>query len=193
MPQSYFPTIHLKLDPAKPFVLVGCSAQKLDQAAPAQDLYRGDLFLKARAYAEALGADWRILSALHGILHPTDLVEPYDVCLDKMRVAEVQEWGHSIGCRLHIMLRGSARPITVLAGQAYREPLFSSLQGRLYAGQVVAPLAGLGIGQQKAWLIQATRDLQNQTEMAIRRAWDDERWSDMVALSEQYGRLREPA
>lgn len=154
-----FPSISLPLDPVRPFVLIGCGAQKLDQAAPAQDLYQGDLFRKARAYAETIGADWRILSALHGILHPSDLVEPYDVCLDKLRSDQVKDWGHRVGCHLHRMLLGDKRPITVLAGQSYRTPIFSSVQGQLYAGQVVAPLAGLGIGQQKAWLMQATAAL----------------------------------
>lgn len=140
------------LDPAKPFLLVGCSAQKLATPAEAQDLYQGDLFRKARAYAEALGADWRILSAKYGLLHPADVIEPYDLCLDRLCTAELRDWGHNVGCRLHIMLLGDKRPITVLAGRTYRDPVFSSLQGRLYADQVVAPLAGLGIGQQKAWL-----------------------------------------
>lgn len=149
----------LRPDPQKPFVLIGCSAQKLDRPAPAQDLYQGDLFLKARKYAEAIGADWRILSALHGIVHPLDEVAPYDVCLDKMRAEQVRDWGYTVGCRLHIMLLGNKRPITVLAGQAYRDPIFTSVQGKFYAGQVVAPMAGLGIGQQKAWLIRATEEV----------------------------------
>lgn len=156
MSALHLPLVPLSTEP-KPFVLVGCSLHKLDKPAPAKDLYQGDLFLKAREYAESIGADWRILSARFGLVHPEDVIPPYDVCLDKMRAEQVRDWGHRTGIRLHLMLLGDKRQIIVLAGKSYRDPLFSSLQGRLYAAQVMAPLAGLGIGQQKAWLIRATQ------------------------------------
>lgn len=44
-------------------VLVGCVKRKLSHPAPARDLYTSPLFAKGRAYAEASGAAWFVLSA----------------------------------------------------------------------------------------------------------------------------------
>lgn len=51
-----------------PVVLIGCSASKLDRAAPARELYTGRVFKASVAYAEATGAKWCVLSALHGVV-----------------------------------------------------------------------------------------------------------------------------
>ena len=69
--------------PAGPIVVVPCGAGKLDHAAPAGQLYTSQHFaltLKAaRKLAEDQGARVFILSALHGLLDPATVVEPYDV------------------------------------------------------------------------------------------------------------------
>ena len=50
--------------------LVSCVSGKKRGRLPAQDLYESAWFKKARAYVEARGACWFILSAEHGLLHP---------------------------------------------------------------------------------------------------------------------------
>lgn len=62
--------------------LVGCASQKLRRAAPARELYVSQLFKKASAYAEKTCDRWYILSAKHGLVHPDEVLEPYDVKLD---------------------------------------------------------------------------------------------------------------
>lgn len=47
-----------------------------------------DLFRKARAYAERSADEWFVLSAMHGLVDPGDVVEPYDLTLNTMDVAE---------------------------------------------------------------------------------------------------------
>ncbi len=60
-------------------MLVGCVATKAPAPAPAKDLYRSQLFTRRRAYAEASGKPWFILSALHGLVQPDEVTEPYDL------------------------------------------------------------------------------------------------------------------
>ncbi len=59
-------------------VLIGCVKTKLGHGAPAKDLYVSDYFAKMRAYAEASGRPWFILSAEHGLVSPEEWLEPYE-------------------------------------------------------------------------------------------------------------------
>jgi len=149
---------------AKPLVLVACCGPKLDHAAEARDIYVSDLFKKARAYAERFGGDWLILSAKHGVIDPTRVIEPYDQRPPTTRAGKRQ-----FAQRLALQLREHrAREIIVLAGEDYcgwidavdvapaaehgppPHPAFS---------RVRRPLKGMGIGQQKAWLKDAVSGL----------------------------------
>lgn len=144
--------------------LVACAAQKRAAAAPAGDLYTSDLFRKARAVAAAelggrpLGAEafrgaWRILSARHGVLHPLQIVEPYNQTLSRMTAAERRAWGARVAGELAELLElvlVNVERVVFLAGEHYRAGVAEELARRGYA--VEAPLAGLGIGRQKQWL-----------------------------------------
>ena len=124
-----------------PVVLVACGAAKLPHAACAADLYTGDLFRKSRAWAERYGHCWLILSAKHGLLPPGAWIEPYDETLTTKSPAELAEWGRRVS---HQWVHDDSRPVVILAGRRYRQ----WCDGRGYS----VPMAGLGIGQQKAWL-----------------------------------------
>src|SRR6202045_437437 len=76
-------------------ILVACCGPKLSKPAPAADLYVSSLFKKARTYAERRGR-WFILSALHGLLDPTEVIAPYDVTLKKMPARKRREWGQKV-------------------------------------------------------------------------------------------------
>lgn len=69
----------------KPFVIIlACSGKKADvERCPAGDLYKGEIFLKGKAIAELHQVPYWILSAKHGIIMPTDVIEPYDEKLKK--------------------------------------------------------------------------------------------------------------
>lgn len=138
--------------------LVACGAAKHAHAAPSRELYTGDLFAKSRAYVEALGGPWFILSAKHGLVHPDTVLEPYDQCLDAMTLVQQNEWAVDVAASLEREgwqddEGGEDFPLIVfLAGRAYRSFLQNHLS-RLAC--VDAPMAGLGIGHQKAWLVEA--------------------------------------
>jgi len=131
---------------AAPVFLIACSKAKADRPTVARDLYRGDLFRKAVAYAEAEGGRWFVLSALHGLLNPDAPAAPYDLTLADLSQLERLQWGEAIARDL------PAGPLVFLAGKHYREPILASPHMNGRRASCTAPLAGLGIGQQKAWL-----------------------------------------
>jgi hypothetical protein len=130
-------------------ILVSCGAAKLARPAPAADLYTGPLFRKARGYAEAAGHPWFILSARHGLVEPTAVLEPYDTKLADLTPAEQTAWADGVARALLYRGFGGWGVIEVHAGDGYARPLRAAL-GPL-ALEVVEPLAGLGIGQRLRW------------------------------------------
>lgn len=83
-------------DTERTIVLVACAGKKLPHAAPAKDLYASSLFEKSRAYAEDRAAAWFILSALHGLVEPDAVIEPYDVNLNDMSAAARRAWSRRV-------------------------------------------------------------------------------------------------
>lgn len=130
-----------------PVFLVACVAQKRPHAAPARDLYRSDWFQKARAYVEAHGATWFILSARYGLVEPTSIIEPYDLSLVGMTASARRAWGRRVIVQLQAAIADSA-PVVIFAGAKYRAAIEAWA-----ADRAAVPMAGLGIGQQKAWLL----------------------------------------
>lgn len=129
--------------------LVACSATKLPQAAPAQELYASDLFRKAAAYASRNYDRWMILSAQHHLVDPEQWLAPYDLTLTRLARCDRRLWGHHVA--LQLAARGFDRPgVTFFfhAGEAYRQELVYRLRAR-----VVVPLEGLRIGEQLAWYV----------------------------------------
>lgn len=81
--------------------VVPCGAAKVDHAASAGELYLGSMFKYVYEAATELAAEdggrVLILSALYGLLDPTDVVEPYNVKMgdkDEVRTAEVSGQAH---------------------------------------------------------------------------------------------------
>jgi hypothetical protein len=130
----------------QPVFLVACVAAKLDQPAQARDLYTSAWFTKARAYVERQGGDWFILSAKYGLVRPTDTLDPYDATLITMSAAARRQWGARVLDELAANVE-HATPLIVLAGRAYRDPLWPTIGDR-----AAVPMAGLRIGEQLAWL-----------------------------------------
>lgn len=172
--------------PPRPFegetltvVLVSCGKTKTDTAAPARDLYTGDLFRKSRAYAERVGDRWYVLSAKHRLVHPDKVLEPYEQRMGGP-LADRQHWARIVEGDLRLQtpvlgedlydasssrdrarvplgtwkMGGGRVQVVLLAGVDYREHLVPLLES--WADQVEAPMEGLSFGEQKAWLIAHT-------------------------------------
>lgn len=72
----------------KTLYLVSCVSRKSCDRSHAKDLYQSEWFKKARKFVECSDASWYILSAKHGLLHPDELVTPYEQTLNKMPIHE---------------------------------------------------------------------------------------------------------
>jgi len=132
-------------------VVVPCSGQKQEKRAPAGHLYIGSYHQAAMQAALALTSPDRILilSGLHGLLSPTDVIVPYEQRMDAPGSVSV------VVLRTQVCERGLDRaPAVVLAGRSYADRLAAA------GAWVVRPLAGTrGIGEQLARFV-AIRDAQ---------------------------------
>ena len=82
--------------PARRIGLVGCVKDKASVARPAKELYQSLLFQGRRRYVEQSRSEWWILSALHGLVDPNDVLEPYDVTLNDASVLERRRWSDRV-------------------------------------------------------------------------------------------------
>lgn len=134
-------------------ILIGCGKSKLTTPSLAQDLYCGSLFVARRNYAELSGSPWLILSAKHGLIRPTTIIEPYDMTIRTLSEIQVASWALLQVKRLiddwpnDTKLRGML--IEIHAGEDYAEPICQVLGaiGVSYS----RPVTGLGQGKQLAW------------------------------------------
>src|SRR4029077_11771968 len=132
--------------------LVACGQVKQDEAAPASQLYTGDLTRKAIAFASTGGgaaggsALCMILSAKHGLLDPAETVDPYDARLDDLTPGQLDEWRWMIVEQLPDLGCLDAH-IYIHAGARYVSKLRKALAGT--GANVVPWFSGKGIGERK--------------------------------------------
>lgn len=123
--------------------LVACAARKLPGTHRAEDLYQSALFKKARQWVIANCDNWFVLSAKHGLIHPSAEIDWYDVTLKNLTREERQAWADKVRLQLKAIVTSEVELIA-LAGESYCEPLMEF--------KVRRPLKGMGIGQQLHWL-----------------------------------------
>lgn len=129
--------------------LVSCVSQKTPYCAPARDLYVSPLFQKARAYVLKSDSPWFILSAEHGLVHPDDVLAPYEKTLNNMGTAERRVWSQKVQSQMEQALP-AADEVIIFAGARYREHIEPWLRRRFASVRV--PMQGLQIGKQLRWL-----------------------------------------
>lgn len=148
-------------------VLIACSSQKLQHAAPARELYTSSLFTKSLAYARAIverdPADEAIfvMSAQHQLVPIDRVIAPYDRKLTDMRKVDRMWWGIRVVddlayqlAKLALVDAGKLAPsvehVVLLGGQEYTVPVRGALARRGWP--YVEPLTGLQVGERLAWL-----------------------------------------
>ena len=129
--------------------LVSCVKTKKLTPAPAAELYTSRLFQGLRSYAEQHADKWYILSAKHGLVHPNQILEPYEKTLYRMSKNERDQWAHAVQSAL-IQLLSPDDNVLILAGKRYRENLVPFLQDHGHFVEV--PLRGLSLGKQLQFL-----------------------------------------
>jgi hypothetical protein len=128
--------------------LIGCVKQKANGPKAAKDLYTSTLFIGRRRYVESNCDEWWILSAAHGLVHPADELEPYDVALNDAGRMERRNWSTrvlaSIDERVH---PEPGNVFEIHAGAEYRD--FGLLDGVRSRGCCIEiPTEGMRIGHQ---------------------------------------------
>lgn len=129
--------------------LIACVSKKRKETSPASELYISQWFQAAKRYILSLEIEYFILSAKHGILYPTQLVEPYDQSLYRLSVSERRRWSKKVVKQL-IAIASPGTEFIILAGKPYRESIVEPLLNAGY--NITIPLQGLGIGKQLQWL-----------------------------------------
>lgn len=139
--------------------LVGCGKSKVSWPARARDLYVGNLFVATRGHVEAAGYDvWYILSARYGLVHPDQIVEPYEATMDGKTVAQLTAWVSKVDVAFRCInpgygkwtLRGGRLVVDIYAGKDYADPLVACWQG--FSWEINRPFAGLQMGERLGWL-----------------------------------------
>ena len=100
-------------------VVVQCAATKRNYRMRARDLYNSVLFQWSRVFADEFACDWRILSAKHGLVHPSDVLDPYDCALPDLTREERREWRDNVAHDAEDWI--GSRRVVVLAGNLYAE------------------------------------------------------------------------
>jgi hypothetical protein len=134
---------------ASDIVLVGCSGSKADGPARAAELFTGAAFRKARDLAIATGKPWYVISAKFGLLHPDEVIAPYDVYLPKQSPRYRSAWARWVVAQLAEQHHLQGAVIEAHAGSTYCDPLIGPLSEA--GATLVQPLAGLGLGRRLAW------------------------------------------
>ncbi len=129
-------------------VIVPCSKTKiwsknwLSGEMPAKDAYISTVFQLHRKYVESLGAEWRILSAWYGFLHPDQLILDYDARFNSSDLRSENWW------RLEGLFQQARRlpryeQVVLLGGSLYRQIMKKALSGVYLPAEMAEPFAGL--------------------------------------------------
>ena len=165
--QSASETVCLRFDRLAAW-LIGCGKKKRAERVAARDLYTGPLFRARREYAEATGAPWYVVSAKYGLLSPDQGVGPYDLTIKDLCEPDRAAWAL---CTIRAVLDDLTDDthlreviLEVHAGADYAEPLVEVARAAGFSTDW--PVQGLGIGEQRAWYVELTR----QARLGMRRA-----------------------
>lgn len=163
--------------------MVGCVKQKRSATSAARDLYTSPLFCRRRSHVEATCEAWVILSALHGVVLPDEVLDPYDRTLKTVSASERRRWAGDVLADLERYFGPlRAHVFELHAGSEYVD--FGLEEGLRRAGAGVdRPLQGLSLGRQLAWY-SGSHSERGRTVSAGPRG-------DEISLGHSYAMLRE--
>lgn len=132
--------------------LISCTKTKATHACAASELYQPSTFFRMAFEFARTAADWvLILSAKHGVVRPTDVIEPYEQTLVGASRSERRRWSEMVHAQLkRVPEYAGARSILWFAGENYRDDLLPPVTADGKTCHV--PMSGLQQGEQLAWL-----------------------------------------
>jgi hypothetical protein len=125
--------------------LVACGSKKLNHPAEAQDLYTSGHFTLASSWVKGTCDEWAILSALHGLIMPDQVLDPYEQQLSDLSPSDQNRWGMQIRRSLLEAFPADSVIVTT-AGKAYRQHLPTSTRCPWNE------IPRMTIGKQQTWL-----------------------------------------
>ena len=108
--------------------VVACSKLKLNEAAPAIELYTGPIFRSSIDVAKADGLPILILSTRYGLLDPTDVIEPYELSYQAMTPSEREKLVGVLRKQSRPLIDAGLKEFVVLGGGDYRYLLQRALE-----------------------------------------------------------------
>ena len=142
---------------SRTFAIIGCSATKKEGIAPAGELYCSDLFNKKKQWCQAKGIPHYVLSSCYGLLAMDREIQAYDIRITQLEANRRAAWAWSVRSQIVDRNYGPGDKCLFLAGTEYLKPLEGHFVGLKI--EVVRPLAGKAIGQQKKWLKYAIEEI----------------------------------
>lgn len=131
--------------------LIACTKKKRAVATEAGEMYMpSQLFRAARGYADRFADRFLILSAKHGPLAPTTVIEPYEASLKGASVAVKREWAGLVADQIAESLPSPCH-IVMLAGKDYRSYLLTHVVRLGHSVSMPIP-PSLRMGEQASWL-----------------------------------------
>ena len=130
--------------------LVSCVKSKRSNASPAADLYTSAYFRKMRRHVERTCDEWRIISALYGLVRPDQVIEPYEHTLKRLGVRARNAWAASVLDEVRQQFPDRSTTFEIHAGKEYRIPLVGMLQQVGYTVEDPIP-ESFGIGSRMHW------------------------------------------
>ena len=129
--------------------LIACTKSKSAKKSPAALLYKSPLFRKSLLYSLSHTDRTYILSAKHGVLQLDDVIEPYEVSMKHLNLAQRAEWADRVDLKLTELIKPSDN-VHLLAGLDYSRPLLPTF--RKIGCKVTSPLSGMSLGRRISWL-----------------------------------------
>jgi hypothetical protein len=130
--------------------LISCAKEKADGPRVARELYTSPYFRKMRGYVETMCDDWCILSALHYLVHPDQILAPYEVRLKDMNREEQRRWAETVAGQVKAAFPDVGKIVLEVHGGAeYTLDLVPLLRSLGY--EVELPVPSLPIGKRMQW------------------------------------------
>lgn len=136
--------------------LVGCGKRKasVQKGLPAKDLYTGVLFRLAFGHALKTADDVLILSALHGLICPYRVTEPYDFAMSQRTSEGREAWGNEVVSCLNAEYPMTRLHLVFYAGMQYVKPVMRALPEKKPYWTWENPLDHMDMFQRIRWLKQ---------------------------------------
>ena len=141
----------------KNIFLISCTARKQEYRCKVEEMYQQSTLFKASfQYALSRVEDKEsqifILSAKHGLISLSKVINPYDMTIKKFNKKERVEWGEKVFEQMGKLFDIQNTHIIFLAGSSYMEPLKLHLDRYNCEYSNPIPVENRALGKRIKWL-----------------------------------------